>query len=157
MEERISYQQVPGELIGAMMQIESYLKQSGLDEKLLNLMRYYVSQLNGCAYCLDMHFKEAFAGGEEDVRLHSVAAWRETDYYSDREQAVLAWAETVTKLDKNPGQQTLEFDELRQYFSLEQIAQLTLAITQINSWNRLVKAFHFRPGRYQAARDKLEH
>lgn len=157
MEERISYQQVPGELIGAMQQIESYLSKSGLDEKLLNLMRFYVSQLNGCAYCLDMHFKEALAGGEEEKRLHSVGAWRDTDYYSDREQALLTWAETVTKLDKKPKQQTQEFDELRLYFSLEQIAQLTLAITQINSWNRLVKAFHFRPGRYQLAQDKLEH
>jgi len=149
MEERISYRQVPGELLGAMMQIEHYLGQSGLDVKMLNLMRYYVSQLNNCAYCLDMHFKEALAGGEELVRLHSVGAWRDTDYYSRQEQALLAWAETVTRLDKQAEQQTQEFDELRRYFSLKQIAQLTLAVTQINSWNRLVKAFHFRPGRYQ--------
>ena len=155
MKERISYQQLPAGLIDAMREVERYLGQTAIEQKILVLMRFYVSQLNTCAYCIDMHFKEALALGEEHIRLHSITSWRDTDYYSEREQALLAWAESVTKLNKSTEQQDEAFNALKLYFSLQQIADITLAISQINAWNRLMKSFLFIPGRYQAAANEV--
>ena len=131
-----------------LLNVQAYVDNSGLDHGLLELIRMRVSLINNCAYCLDMHFKEGLEAGEPALKLISVSAWREAPYYSPKEEAVLAFAEHLTKL---PGDESSEHihDELLKYFSKEQIAYLTLAIVQINSWNRLVRSFGPVAGNYQ--------
>jgi AhpD family alkylhydroperoxidase len=146
--ERISYRDVPEGLSRVMMQVQDYIDNSGLDAKLLDLVRMRVSQINSCAYCLDMHFKEGLAAGESALRLISVSAWRETPYYSPKERAVLAFAETLTHMPAEEFTDSIH-DELQVHFSKEEIAYLTLAIIQINSWNRLMRSFGTIPGNYQ--------
>jgi AhpD family alkylhydroperoxidase len=145
MTERISFQDVSKGLIDGLMKTELYLKKSGLDLLLLELVKYRVSQLNGCAYCLDMHHKEAIALGETELRLHSLAAWRECPYYSEKERAVLAYAEALTT-DRSMDN---AFDALSKLFSKAEIANLTVAVTQINSWNLINRAFRPVPGNYK--------
>lgn len=145
---RIPYTSVPKSLMSAMMHIESHVNSRGFSTRFLELLRVRVSQINGCAYCIDMHYKEAIAAGEEPLRLYSLSVWRDTDFYDDKEQAALAWCEAVTIIQDHNFNDIL-FSEMQLYFSDDEIAQLTLAITQINSWNRLVKSFGFSPGRYQ--------
>lgn len=150
--QRISFPQVPEKLMSSMMETENYVNSLGFDFKMIELMRFRVSQINGCAYCLDMHFKEAIAAGEKEQRLYSLSAWRETNYYSKKEQALLAWAESVTLLgEKNVELQSL-FEDLSNHFSVEEIANLTLAVSQINSWNRLAVSFGFEAGNYQVGK-----
>lgn len=146
MTERISYEETSKGFGDGLMKTEYYLKNCGLDEKLMELMKYRVSQINGCAYCLDMHHKEAINIGEDELRLHSLAAWRECPFYNKNEKAVLQYAEVLTKNEENYKQ---AFDELSVYFSKSEIANLTLAITQINTWNRINKAFGIIPGNYK--------
>lgn len=147
MNARISTQEVPKSLFTAMMQMEEHVNACGFSTRLLELVRLHVAQLNGCAYCIDMHYKEALAAGDEALRLYSLSAWRDTGYYSDEERAVLAWVEEVTLID---CAQALEpaFTQLSRFFDKPQVAQLTLAIAQINSWTRLAKSFGFVPGQY---------
>jgi AhpD family alkylhydroperoxidase len=145
---RISFPSTPKGLMGAMMQVENYVNSCDISTRLLELLRLRVSQMNGCAYCIDMHYKEAIAAGEESLRLYSLSVWRDTDCYDAKEQAALAWCEAVTFIhDRNLADNL--FVEMQQHFKDDDIAHLTLAITQINSWTRLVKAFGFPPGRYQ--------
>ena len=146
--ERISQRELPHGLIQTMMQVQQYIDHSGLDIKLLDLVRMRVSQINSCAYCLDMHFKEGIEAGETPLRLISVSAWRETPYYSPKEQAVLAFAETLTRMPEEHHSDQIH-EELNNYFSKEEIAKLTLAVVQINSWNRLTRSFGTIPGNYQ--------
>ena len=146
--ERISFKDLPQGLAQVMLKTQEYVDNSGLDEKLLHLIRMRVSQINSCAYCLDMHFKEGIADGETPLRLFSVSAWRETPYYTPVEQAVLAFAETLTRLPEEHNSDHI-LDELNKYFDKHEIAKLTLAIVQINSWNRIVRAFGTTPGNYQ--------
>lgn len=146
--ERISYRDVPEGLSRVMMQVQDYVDNSGLDTRLLDLVRMRVSQINSCAYCLDMHFKEGLAAGETALRLISVSTWRETPYYSPKERAVLAFAETLTHMPSEEFTDSIH-DELKLHFSKEEIAYLTLAIIQINSWNRLMRSFGTIPGNYQ--------
>jgi AhpD family alkylhydroperoxidase len=145
MTERISFQDASKGLIDGLMKTELYLKKSGLDLLLLELVKYRVSQINGCAYCLDMHHKEAIAMGETELRLHSLAAWRECPYYSEKERAVLAYAEALT----NDHAVDEAFDTLSTLFSKTEIANLTVAVTQINSWNMINRAFRPVPGNYK--------
>jgi AhpD family alkylhydroperoxidase len=146
--ERISYNDVPDGFIQAVMASQNYVDHCGLDIKLLELMRFRVSQINSCAYCLDMHYKEAIHAGEEPLRLLSVSAWRETRYYSASEQAALAFAETLTHMPSEEHSDSIH-KELEKYFSKADIANLTLAIAQINTWNRLVRSFGTVPGKYK--------
>jgi len=146
--ERISPKEQPEGLYRVMKQVQDYIDSCGLDHRLLELMRTRVSQINGCAYCLDMHFKEAVHAGEDPLRLISVSAWRETAYYSDKEQAVLAFAERLTLLPENEHSDDIH-DELLKHFSKHEIAYITLAVVQINSWNRLTKSFGPAPGHYK--------
>ncbi len=146
---RIPFPQVPEDLIAAMMQLENYVNSCGFSTRLLELLRFRVSQINGCAYCIDMHYKEALAAGEDPLRLYSLSVWRDTDFYDTKEQAALAWCEAVTSIHDNSLSDDL-FIKMQQYFKDAEIAHLTLAITQINSWTRLTKSFGFAPGRYQA-------
>ena len=146
--ERISHRDLPNGLMQSMLQVQHYIDNSGLDFKLLELVRMRVSQINSCAYCLDMHFKEGVAAGETPLRLVSVSAWRETPYYSFKEQAALAFAEVLTRLPEEQHSDDIH-DELEKHFTKEEIANLTLAIAQINSWNRLTRSFGTVPGNYQ--------
>ena len=146
--ERISYNEMPEGLLKGLLASQNYVDNSGLDIKLLELMRMRVSHINNCAYCLDMHFKEGIEAGETPLRLISVSAWRETSYYTPKEQAVLAFAETLTYMPQDHSSEGVH-DELLRYFSKQEIALLTLAIIQINSWNRLVRSFGTVAGNYQ--------
>jgi len=146
--ERISYNEMPAGIYESMLQVQKFIDSSNLDFKLLELMRTRVSQINGCAYCLDMHYKEAIHAGEDHLRLISVSAWREAPYYSEKEQAVLAFAERLTRMPEEESNEDIH-DELIEHFTKEEIAILTLAVAQINSWNRLVKSFGPVPGKYK--------
>lgn len=146
--ERIKNNELPQGLMAAMHHVEAYLDQSGLDHLLLELMRLRVSQINGCAYCLDMHSKEALHAGETFQRLISISAWREAPYYTPKERAVLEFAELLTYMKAD-----VEADEIHEvllgHFNKQEIANLTLAIAQINSWNRIVKSTGAVAGNYQ--------
>ncbi len=146
--ERISYKELPQGFLTPLLKVQEYVDNAGLDRLLLHLVRMRVSQINGCAYCLDMHFKEGIHDQDTAQRLISVAAWRETTYYSPKEQAALAFAEKLTR--PNPEEHTHDLhDALSEHFSKTEIANLTLAIIQINSWNRLVRSFGTVAGNYQ--------
>jgi AhpD family alkylhydroperoxidase len=146
--ERISQSDLPDGLLQSLYKTQEYINRAGIDQKLLALIRMRVSQINSCAHCIDMHFKEGIAEGETALRLISVSAWRETPYYSPAEQAVLAFAETLTRMPEEQHSHGIH-DELNKHFSTADIANLTLAIIQINSWNRLVRSFGTTPGKYQ--------
>lgn len=146
--ERISFKDAPEGLYQVMANVEAYLGKSGIDHKFLALIKLRVSQINSCAYCLDMHYKEGIHAGETPLRLISVSAWRETPYYTPKEQAALAFAETLTHLPAEEHSDHIH-DELLKHFSKAEIAVLTLAIAQINSWNRITRSFGTTPGNYQ--------
>jgi AhpD family alkylhydroperoxidase len=144
---RISVQNIPEPLLEGMMKIEGYLKTGSLDAKLAELLKYRVSQINGCAYCLDMHHQDALLAGETEQRLHGVSAWRESPFYTPEERAALDYAEVLTLIHGHAVEDSL-FETLQSFFSQAQIIEITLAITQINSWNRICKAFGSVPGTY---------
>ncbi|MEO5997405.1 MAG: carboxymuconolactone decarboxylase family protein [Chitinophagaceae bacterium] len=146
--ERISYNEVPEDFLKVLLQVQQYVDRSGLENKLLDLIKFRVSQINNCAYCIDMHYKEATQAGETPLRLISLSAWRETPYYSQKEQAVLAFAELLTKMPSDENSDHVH-DELAKHFTKAEIACLTLAVIQINSWNRLVRSFGTVPGNYK--------
>jgi len=146
--ERISNKELPDGFLRPLLKVQEYVDNSGLDASLLHLIRMRVSQINSCAYCIDMHFKEGIHHGESAQRLISVSAWREAPYYSLKEQAVLAFAETLTRMPDDEPSEHLH-DELEKHFSKDEIAYLTLAVIQINSWNRLVRSFGTVAGKYQ--------
>ena len=147
MNPRIDHRKVAPGAIKAMFGLESYVHQSGLEENLLNLVRLRVSQINGCAYCIDMHAKDLRASGETEQRIYELDAWRETPFYSEREQAALAWAEAVTLVTEGHVPNTV-FSQARGQFSEEELINLTLAVVAINGWNRLNIAFRTVPGSY---------
>ncbi|MDQ2658538.1 MAG: carboxymuconolactone decarboxylase family protein [Bacteroidota bacterium] len=146
--ERISFNELPKGFITPLLSGQEYVENSGLDLKLIKLIQMRVSMINSCAYCIDMHYKEGIAAGETPLRLISTSVWRETSYYSPKERAVLQFAETLTYLPPNESSEGIH-DELSEHFSKEEIALLTLAIIQINSWNRLVRSFGPVAGNYQ--------
>ncbi|GEP98392.1 carboxymuconolactone decarboxylase family protein [Chitinophaga cymbidii] len=151
--ERITYGEYPDGLMQAMRTVQAYIDNAGLDPRLLELMCTRVSQINGCAYCLDMHYKDAVAEGEDPLRLISLPAWRETSYYSPVERAVLAFAERLTRMPEEDDGEGLH-DALLEHFSKQQIAVISLAVAQINSWNRLMKSFNPVAGNYVAGSKK---
>ena len=132
----------------AMLGLTTYLAKSSIEKNLLQLIDYRVSQINGCAYCLDMHSKDLRHGGETEQRIYLLAAWRETSLYSARERAALAWAESVTLLEKGQVPDDV-YEEVRKEFSEEEIIDLTLAVATINSWNRINIALRTEAGGYQ--------
>jgi AhpD family alkylhydroperoxidase len=148
---RFDAQKVAPGVFKAMSGLEMYLrKSSGLEPALLELIRMRVSQINGCAYCIDMHSKDARARGESEQRLYALNAWRETPFFTDRERAALAWAEGITLISQTHAPDSL-YAEVRESFSEEELAQLTLAIVTINGWNRFAIGFRSVPGDYQPA------
>jgi AhpD family alkylhydroperoxidase len=133
----------------AMFGLEAYLAKCGLESSLLHLLKLRVSQINGCAYCIDMHWKDLRAGGETEQRLYMLDAWRESPFYSERERAAFAWAEAVTLVTEGNVPDEV-FEEARKQFKETELADLTLAVVAINGWNRLNIAFRTVPGGYQA-------
>jgi len=150
MEPRIDYSKSGRGVIEAMLGVEKYIRQSGLDESLLNLIRMRASQINGCAYCLDMHWKDARALGENEQRLYGLDAWEESPYYTDRERAALAWTEALTNIREGHVADEV-YERVRPHFTEKELVDLSLAITSINSWNRLNLAVRTVPGTYQPA------
>src|SRR5574337_1220216 len=140
MKTRIYYRKAAPEAFKAMLELEAGVHRGGLEKPLIELVKMRVSQINGCAYCLDMHSKDARAAGETEQRLHVLAAWREAPFYSARERAALAWAEAVTLLSTNDLPDAL-YEEVRAQFDEKAMVDLTLAIITINGWNRLAIGF----------------
>ena len=128
--------------------VQAAIDAAGLDSKLVHLVQMRASQINGCAYCLDMHFKDARAEGETEQRLYSLDAWRETPFYSDRERAALEWTEAVTLVATTHAPDEA-YETVRAQFSEDELKTLTLAIAMINTWNRLNIAFRSVPGDYK--------
>ena len=149
MEPRIDYQKVPGGL-GAVLGIEKYLQSCSIEAKLIHLIKLRASQINGCAYCIDMHWKDLRSIGETEQRLYGLDAWQESPYYSDRERAALTWTESVTNIRDGHVPDEI-FQEVRLHFSEQELADLTLAVATINLWNRLSIAARNVPGTYQPA------
>jgi AhpD family alkylhydroperoxidase len=155
MRQRIDYTKVAPGAYHVMLGLEKYLHESGLDESLLHLIKLRASQINGCAYCLDMHWKDLKSIGESDQRLYGLDAWEESPYYSDRERAALAWTETVTRVADTHVPDSV-YEEVCRHFSEKELADLTLAIATINAWNRLAIAGRSTPGTYQAPKRELK-
>ncbi len=155
MEERIHYTKVSPGAYHALLEIEKYLGECGLEETLLNLIKLRVSQINGCAYCLDMHWKDLRALGEEEQRLYSLDAWEESPHYTDRERAALAWAEAVTRVSETHVPDEV-YQEVKKHFTEKELADLTLAVGAINLWNRLAIAGRVTPGAYQPIKRELK-
>ncbi len=147
MEARITYQEVNPALLKGLNQTELAIKASGFDLKLLEMVKYRVSQINGCAFCLDMHHQEAIHLGETELRLHALPAWRECPFYTDAERAALAFAEALTQASTHGIDDAL-YQNLASHYSKDEVVVLTMAITAINSWNRINKAFGTTPGKY---------
>ena len=153
MEPRIDYLKNGRGAFEAMRGLERYLHQSGLEEALLLLMKLRASLINGCAYCIDMHWKNLRAIGETEQRLYGLAAWEESPYYSDRERAALAWTDAVTNVRDTHVPDEV-YENVRTQFNEKELADLTLAVAAINAWNRLVIAGRAVPGTYQPAKKR---
>lgn len=150
----MNYQAAAPEAVKAMIGLETYLArqsrgEEGVDKALMELVKIRVSQINHCAFCIDMHTKDARALGETEQRIYALSAWRETPFFTDRERAALAWAEANTLLPQGVSQEL--FDDARRHFSEAQLTNLTLAIATINAWNRFGVSFAPVPGSYQPA------
>lgn len=145
---RIAYSQASNEGITALGKLEAYVRHSGLEHPLLELVKMRASQINGCGYCLDMHAKDARAGGETEQRLYVLPAWREAPFYTERERAALEWTEAVTLISENDMPDDL-YQRVRQQFNEKELVDLTLAIATINTWNRLAISFRSEVGSYQ--------
>ena len=150
MEPRIDYTRVAPGVMHAMLGLENYLAGCGLEPKLMDLVKLRASQINGCAYCIDMHWKDLRSQGENEQRLYGLDAWAESPYYTDRERAALAWTEAVTRLADGRVRDEV-FEEARRHFTDAELANLTLDVVAINGWNRLNIAFRAPAGTYQPA------
>lgn len=151
MQPRMDYVKAAPDGYKAMSALETFVRQSGLEHSLLELVKTHAPQINGCAFCLDMHTKDARAGGETEQRLYALSAWQETPFFTDCERAALAWTEAVTRVADTHVPDDV-FELVRQQFSEKELADLTLAIVAINGWNRLAVAFRKVPGSYQPAK-----
>ena len=149
MNARIDLMQVSSGVIQAMLGLERQVRQAGFDSRLIDLVRMRASQINGCAYCLDMHSKDARASGETEQRLYGLDAWRETPYYSARERAALEWTEALTLVSETRVPDDV-YGRVREQFPEDELAHLSLAIVSINGWNRLNVAARTVPGDYVA-------
>ena len=150
MKPRFNYAKVAPGVYDAMDVPDRYLAACGLGDVLLNLVRLRASQINGCAYCIDMHWKDLRALGESEQRLYGLDAWGESPYYSDRERAALAWTEAVTHVADGHIPDAA-YEAVRRHFSDEEVANLTMAVATINAWNRLSIAARLPAGSYQPA------
>jgi AhpD family alkylhydroperoxidase len=151
MRAQLNYGKVAPKVYEAMDALDRYLDHdSSLDADMLNMVRLRASQINGCAYCIDMHWKDLRVIGEVEQRLYGLDAWRESPYYTERERAALAWTEAVTLITTGHVPEQL-YQEVRSHFSAKELCDLTLAIATINAWNRLSISARLVPGNYQPA------
>jgi AhpD family alkylhydroperoxidase len=142
---RLNYPKASPNSVAAMSALQTAVNQSGLEESLLELVNFRASLLNRCAFCIDMHFRDAKAAGETDERLYLLSAWEETPLYTPRERAALRWTDALTQLAGNHVSDEV-FQEARAHFSEEELTNLTLAIVTINGWNRFSVGFKMPPG-----------
>jgi AhpD family alkylhydroperoxidase len=149
MEPRIDYSKAPAGALQAMQGLEGYVRKSGIEHSLLELIKVRASQLNGCAYCIDMHTKDARAEGETEQRLYALSAWGETPFFSERERAALEWAEALTLISETHVPDEI-YERVRPHFTDAELINLTLGIVVINGWNRIAISFRAVPGTYQA-------
>lgn len=148
MKPRIKYSENAPEAIKGMLELEKFVHGSELERTLYELVKTRASQINGCAYCLDMHTKDARKAGETEQRLYTLSAWRETPFYTERERAALAWTEALTLISENDVPDAL-YEATRKHFDVKEIVALTMAIVAINGWNRLAIGFRTVPGSYE--------
>ena len=148
MKERLNYAEVAPNAMKALFELDKYVLASGLERPLYELMKTRASQINGCAYCIDMHTKNARKAGETEQRLYALNAWRETPFYTERERAALAWTEALTLISENDVPDDL-YETVCNYFSEEERVALTMAIIFINGGNRLAIGFRTVPGTYK--------
>lgn len=154
MRPRLFYAKAAPGVYDAMDALDTYLADCGLPDVLLHLVRLRASQMNGCAYCIDMHWKDLRALGESEQRLYGLDAWREAPYYSDRERLALEWTEAVTAIGVDHAPDAL-YERVKALFSEKELCDLTLAIATINAWNRLSIAGRLEPGHYKPAVKKV--
>lgn len=148
---RIDYSKISPDALRAMLNLQQYVRSTGLEQSLLELVRLRTSYMNGCAWCVDMHTKDARAAGESEQRLYAVPVWRDTPFFTARERAALAWAEAVTELGHD-GVSDEVYEEARKHFDERELVNLTMALVAINGWNRLNVAFRNEAGSYQPVR-----
>ena len=151
MQPRIDYRKYAQEPLQQLLAIEKYIAESGLEPKLIHLIKMRASQINGCAYCLDMHSIDARAAGESEQRLYTLEAWRETPFFSERERAALAWTEAVTLISQTHAPDDV-YGDMQKHFSEKEIVDLTLVAAMINLWNRVAISSRAVPGHYKPAK-----
>ncbi len=149
MKARIEFRNANPKIMQLLLGIEGYLHGSSLGSRLLHLVKTRASQINGCAHCLDMHTKDARAEGESEQRLYALDAWRETPFFDERERAALEWTEALTLVAETHAPDDV-YERVKQHFTEQELIDLTLAISIINTWNRLNIAFRTVPGNYRA-------
>ncbi len=147
MQKRLDYYNLAPDAVKGMQEIEKYVAASGLERSLYELVKTRASQMNGCAYCIDMHTKDARKAGETEQRLYALPAWRETPFYTARERAALEWTEALTFISQNHITDNL-YNRVAKHFNEKELIALTMAIVAINGWNRLSIAFATPPGTY---------
>ena len=148
MPQRLRYGKAFPEGLHALFNLGKAINESGLEPALVELVKTRASQMNGCAYCIDMHTKDARAAGETEQRLYALSAWEETPFYTPRERAALTWTEAITNIQQGHAADEV-YEEVRKEFTEAELVKLTFAITQINTWNRISIAFRVEPGTYQ--------
>jgi AhpD family alkylhydroperoxidase len=144
MQARLNYREIAPDAFKAMAGLEQYLRRSSIEPALLHLVKLRASQINGCAYCIDMHSKDARRGGETEQRLYCLSAWRECPFYSDRERAAFEWTEAVTLITDGHVPDDL-FERVRQHFSDKELVDLNYVVAAINAWNRIAIPFRVVP------------
>ena len=148
MAHRIDVDEIAPGAVGAMLGLEEYVRSSGLESSLLELVKLRASQMNGCAFCVDMHTKDARVQGESEQRLYAVAVWEEAPFFTERERAALAWTEAVTYVGYSRVPDEV-YQKAREHFSEKELVDLTIALIAINGWNRLAVSFRKEAGTYQ--------
>ena len=148
---RLDFAKVPPEAMQAVYGLQRYVDRCGLDPALLELVKLRASQINGCAYCVDMHTKDARARGETEQRLYALVVWRETPFFTDRERAALEWTEAVTLVSRDQVPDEV-YASVRRHFDEKDVVDLTMAVAAINVWNRLAISFRAVVGSYQPAK-----
>ena len=150
MTSRLDYQKQSPKALAAMLAVENFVRGCGLEMSLIELIKLRASQINGCAYCIDMHTKDARAAGETEQRLYTLSAWRDTPFYTPRERAALEWTEAVTTISNGPIDDAL-YASVSEHFSEPEMVNMTMAVIAINGWNRLAIPFRSEPGHYEPA------
>lgn len=145
---RLDYAKLALEPLRSLYAIERYIHDSGIDLKLLHMIKLRASQINGCAFCIDMHWKDAIAVGETAQRLYGLDAWRESPYYTEKERAALEWTEALTLISETHAPDDV-YQRVRGQFSEKELVDLTVAVGMINMWNRVAISFRAVPGLYQ--------